>query len=98
MSEEDDERIAGRIDPKRRSGKSCVAERTKWKQVAFVRRKTCGDVPTQTARRALLVHRMRSRHRRHAQRAEDARAVVVATVQNHLAVNRQIVGGGKQTR
>src|SRR5439155_14562028 len=98
IAEEDDEGIAGRIDPDRGPGKSRVAERAQGKQVAFVRRKAGRDVPTQTTRRAVLTDRMWAGHRRYAQRTQNARAVVVATAQNHLAVNREVVSRGKQTR
>src|SRR5947209_8228344 len=51
------------------------------------------DVAPQTARSAGFTDRVRLRHHRHGKRTQDAAAVVNAAIQNHLAVDRQIIHG-----
>src|SRR5215510_651927 len=94
------EGLARQIDPQSRAREPGVAEAADRKQVASIGRIAREDVPTDAANRA--VDRVsesgpRLGHSRHSHRTQYPRALKLALVQDHLAIDRQVVGGRKQS-
>src|SRR6266545_3334662 len=94
------EGLARRVDPQSRACKPGVAEAPHRKQVASIGRISREDVPTDAARRAVdrvSAGGRRIGHSRHSHRTQYPRALKLAPVQDHLAIDRQVVSGRKQS-
>src|SRR5215510_3654411 len=94
------EGLARRVDPQTRARESSVAEAPNRKQVASISRIAGEDVPTDAAGRAVdrvSASGTRLGHSRHSHRTQYPRALKLAPVQDHLAIDRQVVGRRKQS-
>ena len=96
VAQEDDRRVARRVDPDRGAGEAGVAEAfALGKEFAAVAGEAGVHVPAVGAQAAW--NRTRRGHGADGQWTEDAATVVRAATQNHLGVDREIVRSGKQS-
>src|SRR6266545_1694526 len=95
---QDDKHFAGRIDPQRGAGKTRMAKRAERKKIAAICGKTGVNVPSQTACPSALRDEARSGHLRDCQGTQYPNTSILAAVQNHLTVDRQIVRSRKESR
>src|SRR6266545_903937 len=93
---QDDKHFAGRIDPQRGAGKTRMAKRAERKKIAAICGKTGVNVPSQTACPSALRDEARSGHLRDCQRTQYPNTSILAAVQNHLAVDGEIIGSRKK--
>src|SRR5829696_3002384 len=97
ITQKDHKRFARRIAPHRRAGETCMAKRSEWKQFTAIRREGGVHVPPEPACATATRNDSRPRHFSNSQRREDAHAAKRSAVENHLAVDCQIAGGGKES-
>ena len=95
VGQDDDGRLARRVDPDRRAGEAGVAEALALReQLAAGRAVARVHVPA--AGPLAAGDGTGRRHEPHAERAQDALAVQLAAVQEHAGVAGQVVGGAEQ--
>src|ERR1041385_6838326 len=97
IAQKHDEHLTRRIDPERRSGETRVTKRTERKQIATIGRVAGVHVPAKSARRAAAGNDARARHLSNRQRREDPNTAIRAVIQNHLAIDGEIVGSRKES-
>src|SRR5688500_9737745 len=86
---------ARRIGPDRRSREARVAKRAEGEKFAAIAGKAGRDVPGKPARAARVVDEARASHFSDSQRCEYTEAAVLASVQDHLTIDREITCGGE---
>ena len=98
VGQQDDVRLARRVDPDGGAGEAGVAVGADGEQVAAIAGERRIDVPAQAAQDRLVGRALRLGELLDGHRAEHAHAVQLAAVEHHLCEARQVVGSGEHSR
>ncbi len=97
IAQKDDKHFTRGIDPNGCARETCMAERAERKKISPIVGETCVDVPAETTRPAGARHETRASHFGNCQRSKNPHAAILSSIENHLAVNCQIVCRGKES-